>query len=167
MLRRIFILITCSFLFSSCLSTTPKPISSSPTSIPSELTPYSTKEGNAAVTPGIPDPGSLPTVMPATAYPVPTSSSTEEAAYPALISTLMPVPTTSPFSDCGRTPGIPGCNSSVPRLAGHIAFYDVAENRLIGLDLHTGQGWSVSISQPKNLEWSPDGSQLLVRLLVF
>ncbi len=162
-LLRIFILIACSFLLFGCLSVKPKSISSS-TTVPSFLTPFSTQDRSAVATLDISCPVSSHTLAPETAYPGPTFSSVIATAYPTNIPTLIPVISTSSFSDCDRTPGLFGCDASAPRLAGHIAIYDIAENRLVGLDLQSGQGWSISMSQPKNLEWSPDGSQLLVRM---
>ena len=75
-----------------------------------------------------------------------------------------PLPAAQPFHDCARTPGLVGCDPSAPGLAGHVAFYDAESRRLVGLDLKTGQGWAVPVPQPMALEWSPDGSQLLVRM---
>ena len=140
------------------------PISSPPSQIPTASPPFSTQELIDTVTPSATSPSSSPTVISATAYPNPIVTSTEGSSYPGPVSTLTPIPAILPFHDCGRTPGMTGCDPSAPRIAGHVAFYDVDNNHLVGLDFLTGLGWAVPIPKPKSLEWSPDGSQLLVRM---
>jgi len=126
-----------------------------PTFPQSTTTPLSTQDLIETVTP------TLANSVISTALAVP---STEVYSSPTPYLSPTPIPAALPFHDCARTPGVVGCDPSAPGLAGHMAFYDAESSRLIGLDLNTGQGWAVPIPKPKALGWSPDGSQLLVRM---
>jgi hypothetical protein len=58
-----------------------------------------------------------------------------------------------------------GCEPSAPAIHGKIAFYD-STGKLVVMDLSDGTGWQVVSPQPDLFSWSPDGSQLLVRVAI-
>lgn len=111
-------------------------------------------------------PTASPTPEPATETPIatPTAEVVTESGYPAPPASPTPLSPAEPWKDCARTPGLIGCDPSAPELAGHVAFYDLENSQLVGIDLKTGEGWSVAIPMPVSLDWSPDGSQLLARM---
>ena len=111
------------------------------------------------------------TLVPANTVTLAPTATFEAAA--ALAATATPTPGTGGnpapgpamveqgFRDCALTPGWVGCDPSTPKVAGRLAFVDPAGARVVVLDLESGASWQVA-SRPSRLDWSPDGSQLLL-----
>lgn len=146
----VLLLVGCSEKTTFAVTQTSQP-KSEPTLTATAIILHPTQALIETITPGVTD--QSPATLPAQA-----------AADLAPVSSPTPIPAALSFHDCTRTPGLTGCNPSAPSLAGHLAFYESESSRLVGLDLKTGQGWVVPVPKPKALEWSPDGSQLLVRM---
>lgn len=110
-------------------------------------------------------PGAFPEDGPALAYPgsegVPTS---EKPVMPLITATADPAVEPAdgaPFQNCAVTPGIVGCDPQAVPFAGLLSFYDTRANRLVTLNLLTGEGWQAPANGGR-LRWSPAGDQLLV-----
>ncbi len=137
------------------------PTAASPQSQPTAIRTLATETAQPAQA----TPGYLP---PATEAAPEASPTETPGAYPApgalpgeAVTAVATGAPASPFQDCARTPGLVGCGSGAPALKARLAYFDFDPQRLVGLDLETGQGWQVPYPEtiPARLAWSNAGAQ--------